>query len=346
MTWTSDQLDAIQIHFVLCTERTGSSILSLMLNLNQEVISPSEEQFALYFYKKYKNKTPWNDQDLEEFVKEFYLLFDRNFDLYFEDRTAFEQLLKEHKDQLNYSRLIKLCYLSFYDSEVKDKSSIKFIIDKQIKYVYHLDQIISIFPEAKFIILCRNIQDNIKAKQKRKLNWNQEPSYLAAIWEGAYSRALEISESKRIIISFEELLSHPETILKEISNFIGFTYDDKMLATEGVFDQLIQQRKSRLDSKYLEKLNQFHSGLKKTLDPEINKKNSGSSKNIQLTQKQNIIMNKLGYETQGISGLKSENIIPKFLAYCYRPLLLDLYLQLPLSIKVIIKQFKKKKQIV
>ena len=56
MTWTSDQLDAIQIHFVLCTERTGSSMLSLMLNLNQEVISPSEEQFALYFYKKYKNK--------------------------------------------------------------------------------------------------------------------------------------------------------------------------------------------------------------------------------------------------------------------------------------------------
>ena len=54
MTWTSDQLDAIQIHFVLCTERTGSSMLSLMLNLNQEVISPSEEQFALYFYKKHK----------------------------------------------------------------------------------------------------------------------------------------------------------------------------------------------------------------------------------------------------------------------------------------------------
>jgi len=346
MTWTGDQLDAIQIHFVLCTERTGSSMLSLMLNLNQEVISPSEEQFALYFYKKHKDKIQWNDQDLEQFVKEFYLLFDRNVNLYFEDRTAFEQLLKEHKEHLNYSRLIKLCYLSFYDVKVKDKSSIKFIIDKQIKYLYHLDQIISIFPEAKFIILSRNIQDNINAKRKRKLNWNQDPSYLAAIWEGAYSRALEIPESKRIIISFEEHLTHPETILKEISNFIGFTYDVKMLATEGVFDQLIQQRKSRLDPSYLEKLNQFHSGLKKTLDPEINKKNSNSSKNIQITQKQNVIMERLGYESQEISVLKSGNTLPKILAYCYRPLLLDFYLLLPLSIKVIIKQFKKKKQIV
>lgn len=346
MTWTSDQLDAIQIHFVLCTERTGSSMLSLMLNLNQEVISPSEEQFALYFYKKYKNKSQWNDQDLKQFIKEFYLLFDRNVDLYFEDRSTFERRLKAHKEELNYSRLIKLCYLSFYDAHVKDKSAIKFIIDKQIKYVYHLDRLISIFPEAKFIILSRNIFDNINAKQKRKLNWNQNPRYLAEIWVGAYSRALEIPESKRIIISFEQLLTHPETILKEISRFIGFTYNDKMLATEGVFDQLIQQRKSRLDPSYLEKLNQFHSGLKKTLNPELNKKIIDSSNEFQITKNQVIIMNKLTYKEHDMWVESSENKLQKLLAYAYRPLMLDLYFNLPLSIKIMIKQLKKKKQIV
>lgn len=346
MTLTSERLDAIQIHFILCTERTGSSMLSLMLNLNQEVICPSEEQFALYFYKKYKNKIQWNDQDIKQFIREFYLLFDHNFDLYFEDRNIFEQLLKAHKEHLNYSRLIKLCYLSFYDAHVKDKSAVKFIIDKQIKYVYHLEQLFLIFPEAKFIILSRNIIDNINAKQKRKLNWNQNPRYLAAIWEGAYSRALEIQESKRIIISFEQLLNHPEVILKEISHFIGFTYNDKMLATEGVFDQLIQQRKSQLDPGYLKKLNQFHSGLKKALDPEINKEIFSSCSNFQITKNQVIIMKKLTYKEHDMWVESSENKLQKLLAYAYRPLMLNLYFHLPLSIKIMIKQFKKKKQIV
>ena len=54
MNLTRQQIERIPIHFILCTERTGSSLLSLMLNISPKVLSPSEEPFALFLYNKYK----------------------------------------------------------------------------------------------------------------------------------------------------------------------------------------------------------------------------------------------------------------------------------------------------
>ena len=73
--WTPKQLDEIQVHFILCTERTGSSLLANMLNMHPELIVPSEEPFALYFRKKYQHKTHWTESELIHFVDVFFTLF-------------------------------------------------------------------------------------------------------------------------------------------------------------------------------------------------------------------------------------------------------------------------------
>ena len=74
MIFTQEKLDAIELHFILCTERTGSSLLSLMLNLHSSILCPSEEPFALYFWNTYKNKIDWEEKDIINYVNSFFTL--------------------------------------------------------------------------------------------------------------------------------------------------------------------------------------------------------------------------------------------------------------------------------
>ena len=134
MIYSKEKLDDIAIHFVLCTERTGSSLFSMMLNLHSEILSPSEEPFALYFWRKYRHKTEWSEKDVSSYVDQFFAIAEKNLDLYFSKKEVFLKSLLHHREFLNYNRIVKLTYLHFLDT--KSKSHVSVIVDKQIKYFF------------------------------------------------------------------------------------------------------------------------------------------------------------------------------------------------------------------
>ena len=119
--WSAEALDRIPIHFIFCTERTGSSMLTELLNRNPNALVTSEEPFALYFYNRYHKIQQWTDEIIVEYVNQFFRLFEKNPLLYFEHKEVFIQCLSAHKAILNYERLVKLSYLNFYDGSVKSK---------------------------------------------------------------------------------------------------------------------------------------------------------------------------------------------------------------------------------
>ncbi len=336
--YDAKSLDEISVHFILCTERTGSSLLCLMLNLHPEIISPSEEPFALYLYPKYHKLVAWTDEDIASYVEDFFLLAEKNMDLYFTRRAIFHAELLANKAILTYERIVKISYLNFYDSDQKNKSSVRVIVDKQIKYVYHLDAIQHIFPSAKFLLLVRDVRDNIVSKSIRKLNWNKHPFFLASIWKGTYSRMLALPENKRLIIKFEDLIQSPESALKKTCSFLSLEFSSSMLNTEGVFEKYIHSQKEKLDPAFTEKLLAFHSGIRSPLDS----KKIGQYKSFLSQKDLRIIEGKCqnqlkSYRYEDIAENKSSSIrfsAYQFLAFLYRPFLLKLYLQLPLGLKL------------
>lgn len=345
MNLTAEYLDNLPVHFVLCTERTGSSLLSLMLNLHSKIICPSEEQFALYFAKKYSQKVNWTHNDIEKYVEEFCLLFEKNIELYFSDKQTFLNNLKQHREILNYSRLIKLSYLHFI--EMKDKSEIEVIVDKQIKYFFHLPALTALFPSAKFIVLTRDVRDNIISKKNRALNWNQNPFFLAYLWSQSYSNINQLQNKSVLIVKFEDFIAHTESTLTKICHFLNQEFQTSMLQTDGVFNRLIDSKKERLDKQFVEKLKDFHSGLNSV----PNTKKIGVYKEMDARELQEIesicgdLLVKFDYELteKQVKSFSFKKIYFSFLAKCYRAYLLKSYLLLPLSIKVYIKKIRRKK---
>ena len=172
--WSAEELDNIPVHFILCTERTGSSLLTSMLNMHPSFLVSSEEPFALYFQNRYKKIRTWNEKDIANYVEDFFKLFEKNVTLYFDYKDRFHESLLAHKKWLNYERLIKLTYLHFYDGDIKDKSCVRVILDKQMKYIFHKNEVLSLFPNAQFILLTRDVLSNIEAKRLEERIKNQK----------------------------------------------------------------------------------------------------------------------------------------------------------------------------
>jgi hypothetical protein len=346
---TAEYLDNLPVNFILCTERTGSSLLSLMLNLHSEILSPSEEPFAIYFWKKYRKKKSWNEIDIIEYVDSFYLIADKNTDLYFSKRDVFLSNLLIKKEILNFERIIKLTYLHFLDT--KDKDQIAIIIDKQIKYFFHLDLLYHIFPNAKCVVLTRDVRDNIVSKKNRKLNWNQNPFFLAALWNDTYSNCSKLNGHSFLVIKYELFMANPENTLKEICRFFGLNFDPRMLQTDGVYESFLEKKKNDVDPDFLLRLKNFHSGLSQKPNSDKIGQYINSINPIVLEQIEHICGDNLDrfsyqYNKKYFNHFSIKVIYFRFLAKCYRRYLLLGYLHIPLSLKLLIKKWRRKKKVV
>ena len=56
-------------------------MLATMLNQLDNVLSPSEEPFLLYFHPKYGKTTIWGNKIKKQFLDDFLLMHERNFEL-------------------------------------------------------------------------------------------------------------------------------------------------------------------------------------------------------------------------------------------------------------------------
>ncbi len=341
------EIEKIPVHFILCTERTGSSLLSLMLNLHPKIICTSEELFAVYFYKKYKNKTIWTDEELSKYVNEFWLMAEQDINLYFTTKEKFLLTLQQYKSNLNYQTLVKLTYLQFI--EPKPKSEVEIIIDKQIKYLFYLPLLLEIFPTAKFVILIRDVRDNIVSKIKRSLNLKTNPFFLSSIWHYTYLGVNYLIQNKKniYIIKYENLVADPEAEIKLLCDFFGLEYLKSMINTSGVYEAYLEDRKPYLKPEEYNRIKKFNNELLS----EVNTRKIGTYKNIlseDVTQKI-VFQNKdlLNYFGYNVSETKPVNFslndrLNKFLAYLYRPLLLRFYLAIPFWLKIMIKKSRKR----
>jgi Sulfotransferase family len=344
--WRSDELDSIPIHFILCTERTGSSLLATMLNMNSSLIVASEEPFALYFSGKYGKISDWNESRIKAYVHDFFSLFEKNAALFFEHKERFTQCLINHASILNYDRLIKLTYLNFYDCDIKNKDSIKVILDKQMKYVFHKEEITRSFPNATFLILTRDVLNNIEAKARRGIDFFSHPYYLSNVWKLTYDEALGFPRTQ--ILAFETFISDPEAALKTLNTFWGVSFESSQLNYQAGFHALIVHRAYLLTPQYVEKISDFHRGI---LDasPRSKQQNANplSEKHQGIILKQtNETRKKLGY-TAPSTAIKltlwdtTSWTFYHMLALLFRPYLWRIYRLLPLKLKRIIRRRKK-----
>jgi hypothetical protein len=241
-----------------------------MLNKNENVLSTSEEPFALYLYKKYHNKKHYTKSEIDDLINDFWGTTERNLSLYYDTKENLRESLYHYMPNIDFHFLCKLFYLHFIP--LKDKNKVEVIIDKQIKYIHYIPQIMNIFPEAKFLILVRNHKEVITSWKKRKLGLSSNAAYLAKAYNINYTNAkktLDLKLDKVGLIKYEELVLNPKIELKKACDFFEISYADTMIDHHTQFNTYIDRMADKVDGVFLKRMKEFQSNTLKPISIEL-----------------------------------------------------------------------------
>ncbi|MFT7611182.1 MAG: hypothetical protein ACI9J3_000124 [Parvicellaceae bacterium] len=331
----------LPLHFILCLERTGSTMFATMLNSSEHVVAPVEDPFLLYFSSKYGKKTSWSRDDFSLFVEEFFLLQDVNLSAYFISKEEIKNQLYKLPENSNFLTVCKAIYLGFYKS--KDKSKIEVIIDKQIKFSYHLKEIKPLLPESKFCILIRDPVDTLASWRKRGMGKFSNALYLAEFWKLTYKKLWEFNEkypTETMVVRYEELATNPEKELKKVCEFFNIQFSSSMLNFNENFNSFTKEAKNT-SPKFIDYIESFHSGLQEP----ANIKNIGIGEHYFTKDEQQIIRthcreiaNQYGYNVKAAS--RTMTIWKPIIVFAARFKIYKLrfYRNLPFSLKKLIRK--------
>lgn len=243
--------------FIVGMGRSGTTLLTNLLNQHPEIIAMPENNFIL-FGRDLKDYT--GTKLLKSFEKLQGVSHNHSLSIW-HPKLDFLSRLKHN--ELSYSSLCKLTYLeSCMDEKI---NTVRYIIDKNPVYSLYISELKQIFPEAKFIVISRDPRDNYVSRKKHtKGIVSKWTTSLANSWKMYYDSILKsYSKNKEDFhfVRYEDLSKNSLNELTRIQDFLETKIKTKIQdpdhsAVEG------QLYSSDLSAESKEKILEMHQGLK------------------------------------------------------------------------------------
>jgi hypothetical protein len=209
--------------FVIGSQRSGTTLMRLMLNAHSEVAIPEEGGFWMPLLRDYsEKKISYNKLSL--ILK--YIENNSQFQKWHLSIYDVKKLLKKN-EEYNLSEVISV----FYECYARRHSKVIWG-DKTPSFFRMIPVLAELFPQARFIHIVRDGRAVFLSWKKRE-GYKRSVSVSALEW--AYKvRKIEksldqIKPGKRIKIRYEDLVSNPDQTLKKVCAFVGVEYEKNML---------------------------------------------------------------------------------------------------------------------
>lgn len=208
--------------FIIANPRSGSTLFRLVLNSNIRAVVPPECGFMQYLFKTHNNLT-----DRDKFALDIYN--SRKF-------NTWNITLDEVKSiVLNIeNNTYQKCCFRLYEKYAANngKSNINFWGDKNNYYISHLNELIEIFPDAKFIWLKRDLRDSASSLfNVKKSNYKSRfapivPHTIKDIFLDLLNNEkivmdffAEVKPENKLTVLYEKFVNMDDRTFQEISRF-------------------------------------------------------------------------------------------------------------------------------
>lgn len=255
-----EEIRSLPIFFIIGRPRTGTTLLRTLFDAHPNVIIPPECALILNLYPKYSKIKQWNKKKINTFLKD--VKAQRKFASWHMDVDKVRNDLLKLGNKASYQDFVKVLYSDY--RSFFDKEKIVTLGDKNPVYSININQIIEIFPDAKFIHLTRDYRDNILSILKVDF---EAPLVPLIVYRWRYS-AIKILNLKNkfpdqfYTIKYEDFVNDHRYHYTKLCDFLGIKYDDK------VFD--FHKKKDEIFKVFPEK--QFEKYHKSLLKPITNEK--------------------------------------------------------------------------
>ena len=120
----------IPIYHIVGAWRSGTTLLSFILDSHPNIIATHETRFVIRLYNKYHNRTEWNRKEILKFYNDIWN--DKNIKYIWpidKEKVKTDLLdLLDSGNQITLSTLCKTVYLNY--ESINPKDEIKTIVDK------------------------------------------------------------------------------------------------------------------------------------------------------------------------------------------------------------------------
>jgi len=209
--------------FIVGTQRSGTTLLRLILNAHSQIAIPEEARFLMPLFKQKYLKHGISGTSMKTLVS--YLSQNDQYKLWNYDPREFLLQLSQ-MESIGLGELIDSMFTSYCRSEGKTIWGDKSLFFRTI------DILNTLFPEARFIHIVRDGRDVFDSWRKMDPSKNNA-SVIALDWS---YKLFKIEQSFRKIppghaftLRYEDLLERPEEVIKEVCAFLNVEYEPAML---------------------------------------------------------------------------------------------------------------------
>jgi hypothetical protein len=205
--------------FVISLPRSGSTLLTRLLAANENIATHAEPWFMLpliYMPKKEGVSAVYSHSASSRAI-----------------RDVVKTLAESNKD---WNQIVRKIALDIYSSlSSSENENCQYFLDKTPRYHLIVNDLASIFPEAKFIILTR---DPLSCLSSGIETWGKGQMRLHGQWidllEGPknLAGALTTLKDRCIKISYEDLTEETDKTLIKLYEFLLLDYDEETLSVQ------------------------------------------------------------------------------------------------------------------
>ena len=256
-----------KIAFIVGMGRSGTTLLTNILNSNPEIIASPENEFLIHSYHIFIDKNFNDEKVVDAFIDMFNQNFNRVISIW-KPRPELKSDILQLKEK-SFANVCKLAYLNYPLSQ-KEKKNVTWVIDKNPSYSLHIDTISEIFPDAKFIVIVRDYRDNILSRRKYS-DENVPIHKLASDWNYYYESIFGTLAKKNIpyhLIKYEDLASDPTEHLQSLCSYINVPYNEQMLNFQELSKEIKKHAVENVSKEKNEKIQRMHGNLEKKVNTE------------------------------------------------------------------------------
>ena len=232
-----------EIHYIIGLGRSGSTLLTTMLNSHSSVKGIPEIPmiiFFLYLFNKKKKIDPEFIQHVKTYLGEYQTIRPKEIvDLQIEK-------LPNITTTNDYYSFCKEVYESF---NVNGTTGIKEIyIDKNPPYTLHYNRLTSLSKNSRFIILVRDYRANVLSRKQKQYTKSGNIAFNAFRWKLFHKELIKYKNNPNcLLIRYEDLVMFQEKETRRVCDFLSLKFDSSILNYQKIdFDRVdIDKGKTR-----------------------------------------------------------------------------------------------------
>lgn len=213
------------ILFIVGQQRSGTTLLRLMLTSHPKISIPPESRFIIESHDLLKKNDKLQILEALNIV----LLQNKKFAEWNLNKKGLNDILVNN-NHINEREIYLLIY-NLYRKQYFPKANL--IGDKNPSYLFEIKKLKRLFPQSRFLVLYRNPYAVFSSQKTAFVNWgsNNSPLYQTKLETSKIVSILKLHKyNKRFyFLKYETLISNPKAELVKICKWLTIDFDKNML---------------------------------------------------------------------------------------------------------------------